>query len=29
MRYAINLLQAARIELDYREQIATGYVPPA
>jgi len=29
MRYAINLLQAARIELDYREQIAAGYVPPA
>lgn len=29
MRYAINLLQAARIELDYRAQIAAGYVPPA
>jgi hypothetical protein len=29
MRYAINLLQAARIELDYRAEIAAGYVPPA
>ncbi len=28
MRYAINLLQAARIELDYQEQIAAGAIPP-
>jgi hypothetical protein len=28
MRYAINLLQAARIELDYQAQIASGTVPP-
>jgi len=28
MRYAINLLQAARIELDYQAQIAAGAIPP-
>jgi hypothetical protein len=28
MRYAINLLQAARIELDYQAQIAAGNTPP-
>lgn len=28
MRYAINLLQAARIELDYQAQVAAGAIPP-
>jgi hypothetical protein len=28
MRYAINLLQAARLELDYQAQIAAGAIPP-
>ena len=28
MRYAINLLQAARLELDYQAQIAAGNTPP-
>jgi len=28
MRYAINLLQAARLELDYQAQIAAGNIPP-
>ncbi len=28
LRYAINLLQAARIELDYQAQIAAGNAPP-
>ena len=28
MRYAINLLQAARLELDYQAQVAAGAIPP-
>ena len=28
MRYAINLLQAARLELDYQAQVAAGNIPP-
>ena len=28
MRYAINLLQAARLELDYQAQVAAGNTPP-
>ena len=28
MRYAINLLQAARLELDYQAQIVAGNTPP-
>lgn len=28
LRYAINLLQAARLELDYQAQVAAGNVPP-
>ncbi|HMK12624.1 MAG TPA: hypothetical protein VK461_13625, partial [Acidimicrobiales bacterium] len=28
MRYAINLLQAGRLELDYQAQIAAGNIPP-